>query len=214
MPMACAVPARLHDFGKGLQCCPHLLKREGHTAHRLSISVRTCIILIFVLALSNYKAAPPAKGCAERPKRDTRNLSSGLRVGCIRQMRNLFHIFLVISLLISTAGFAVTKHFCGEVLASMSIGAEESKPCCDANSMPADCDCHSDTNHESVDDDFQLDQQVIKLTPALQATLTHFLSELRLALLLDEPSRKLLFHSKQPLLAESDIYVKVQSFLL
>lgn len=96
----------------------------------------------------------------------------------------------------------------------MSIGAEESKPCCDPNNMPADCNCNSDTEHVSVDDDFQLDQQVIKFTPALQATLIHFISELRLALLLDEPSRKLLFHSKQPPFAESDIYIRVQSFLI
>ena len=108
----------------------------------------------------------------------------------------------------------MTKHFCGEVLASVSVGAEDTKSCCDPNSMPADCDCHSDTDHVSVDDDFQLDQQVIKLTPHLQFVLVNFISELRLALLLDEPSRKLLFYSQQPPLAESDIYIRVQSFLL
>ena len=128
-------------------------------------------------------------------------------------MRNLFHIVLVISLLISTAGFAVTKHFCGKTLASVSVGTE-AKSCCDPGSMPADCDCHSDTDHVSVEDDFQLDQQVIKFTPQLQLALVHFISELRLALLLDEPFKKLLFHSKQPPLAESDIYIKVQSFLI
>lgn len=128
-------------------------------------------------------------------------------------MRNLFHIFLVISLLISTAGFAVTKHFCGKELASISIGSE-SKPCCDSSTMPVDCDCHSDTDHASVENDFQLDQQVIKFTPQQQFILVNFISELHLALLLDEPSRKLLFHSQQPPLAESDIYIKVQSFLI
>ncbi|GAA4429395.1 hypothetical protein GCM10023188_14710 [Pontibacter saemangeumensis] len=129
-------------------------------------------------------------------------------------MRHLFHIVLVISLLVSTAGFAVTKHFCGKVLANVSVGAADTKSCCDPGSMPADCDCHSDTDHVSVEDDFQLDQQAIKFTPQLQLVLVHFISELRLALLLDEPSRKLLFHSKQPPLAESDIYIRVQSFLI
>ncbi|PRY01415.1 hypothetical protein CLV24_14811 [Pontibacter ummariensis] len=118
------------------------------------------------------------------------------------------------SLLFSTAGFAVTKHFCGKELASISVGTEAEKSCCNPHDMPEGCDCNSDTDHLSVDDDFQLDQQVIKLTPQLQATLVHLISELRLALLLDEPSKKLLFHSKQPPLAESDIYVKVQSFLI
>ena len=80
--------------------------------------------------------------------------------------------------------------------------------------MPADCDCHSDTDHVSVEDDFQLDQQVVKFTPQLQLVLVNFINELRLALLLDEPSKKLLFHSKQPPLAESEIYIKVQSFLI
>ena len=135
-------------------------------------------------------------------------------------MRNLFHIFLVISLLFSTAGFAVTKHFCGKELASVSLGTELKK-CCDSDhskpfehGMSEDCDCHSDTDHVSVEDDFQLDQQVIKFTPQLQLVLVNFINELRLALLLDEPSKKLLFHSQQPPLAESDIYIKVQSFLI
>lgn len=143
----------------------------------------------------------------------TRNLFWIPSVWEHRQMKNLFHIFLVISLLISTAGFAVTKHFCGEVLANISVGSE-AKSCCEPGSMPVDCDCHSNTEHVSVEDDFQLDQQVIKLTPNLQAVLVNFVSELRLTLLLDEPSKKLLFHSKQPPLAESDIYIKVQSFLI
>ncbi|MCJ8167128.1 hypothetical protein MKJ04_19970 [Pontibacter sp. E15-1] len=129
-------------------------------------------------------------------------------------MRHLLHIVLVISLLLSTAGYAVTKHFCGEVLASVSVGAADTKPCCDPGSMPADCDCHSDTDHVSVEDDFQLDQQVIKFTPPLQFVFVSLINELRLALLLDEPSKKLLFHSKQPPLAESDIFIKVQSFLI
>ncbi|WP_449301390.1 HYC_CC_PP family protein [Pontibacter rugosus] len=128
-------------------------------------------------------------------------------------MRNLFHIVLVISLLVSTAGFAVTKHFCGKMLASVSVGTE-AKSCCDPGSMPADCDCHSDTDHVSVEDDFQLDQQVVKFTPQLQFVLVSFINELRLALLLDEPSRKLLFHSQQPPVAECDIYIRVQSFLI
>lgn len=129
-------------------------------------------------------------------------------------MRKLFHIFLVLALLISTAGFAVTKHFCGEVLASISVGRAESEPCCDPNTMPADCDCHSEADHMALDDDFQLDHQTVKFTPNLQATLFYFISELRFALLLDEPSKKLSFYSKQPPLAESDIYIKVQSFLI
>lgn len=133
-------------------------------------------------------------------------------------MKNLFHIFLVITLLLSTAGVAVTKHFCGEVLASISFGSE-AKSCCDTNemppgSMPVGCDCQSDTDYVAVEDDFQLDKQVIKLTPPLQFVLVNFINELRLVLFLDEPSKKLLFYSKQPPLAESDIYIRVQSFLI
>jgi hypothetical protein len=128
-------------------------------------------------------------------------------------MRNLFHIFLVISLLTSTAGFAMTKHYCGQVLASVSVGAE-SKSCCESSQMPAGCDCQDEAGHVALDDDFQLEKHLIKFTPGLQATLFYFISELRLALFLDEPSRKLLFNLNQPPLAESDIYIKVQSFLI
>ena len=129
-------------------------------------------------------------------------------------MRKLFHIFLAFSLLFSTAGYAVTKHFCGEVLAHVAVG-HEARSCCSSNGIPTACDgCENETEHLVVDDDFQLDQQEIKLDPALQATLISFIKYLAFAPLLEEYYNKLHSTLKYPPSTGPDIHIKVQSFLL
>jgi hypothetical protein len=128
-------------------------------------------------------------------------------------MRKFFHIFLILSLLMSTAGYAVTKQFCGEVLAHVSLG-HNTQPCCDKAEMPSDCECEREVAHYAIDDDFQLDQQVIKLDPALQVTLVSFFKFLASVPLLEEHVSK--FHStlKYPPFTDPDIHIRVQSFLL
>lgn len=128
-------------------------------------------------------------------------------------MRKFFHIFLILSLLISTAGYAVTKHFCGEVLAHVSVG-HETTSCCDSNEMPSDCKCANETDHLAVDDDYQLDHQEVKLTPALQATLVSFFRFLAFAPLAEEVSNNLLPTLDYPPFTDPDIHIRVQSFLL
>src|SRR5690606_1502853 len=46
-------------------------------------------------------------------------------------MRKSLHIFLAFLLLFSTTGVAISKHYCGEILQSVSINGE-TKSCCDS----------------------------------------------------------------------------------
>jgi hypothetical protein len=128
-------------------------------------------------------------------------------------MRKFFHIFLILSLLFSTAGYAVTKHFCGEILAHVSLG-HETQSCCDSEGKPSDCECENESEHVVVDDDYQQNHQEIKLTPALQATLVGFIKFLTFAPLLEEHENKLHSTLEYPPFTEPDVYIRVQSFLL
>lgn len=128
-------------------------------------------------------------------------------------MRKFLHIFLGLSLLVSTAGYAVTRHFCGEILAHVSIG-HETQSCCESEERSSDCECENESEHVAVDDDYQQDHQEIKLTPALQATLVGFIKFLAFAPLLEDQGNKLHPTLKYPPFTEPDIYNRVQSFLL
>lgn len=112
-------------------------------------------------------------------------------------MRKLFHIFLAFSLLISTAGYAVTKHFCEEVLVHVSVG-HETTPCCDSNEMSSGCECANEADHLVIEDDYQQDHQEVKLTPALQATLVSFFRFLAFASLTEEQPNKSFLTLKYP----------------
>ena len=128
-------------------------------------------------------------------------------------MRKFFHIFLIFSLLFSTAGYAVTKHFCGKVLAHVSLGHDE-QSCCKGMEMPSGCECENEISHVVVDDDFQLDQQEIKISPALQATFLNFIRFLALTPSLEEHDKKLHLTLEYPPFTDPDIHISVQSFLL
>lgn len=128
-------------------------------------------------------------------------------------MRIFFHIFLIFSLLMSTAGYAVTKHFCGEVLAHISVG-HDANSCCDSKEMSPNCECENETDHVVVEDDYQLDHQEVKLTPALQATLFSVFRFLDLVPIAEEQSNNLLPALDYPPFTDPDIHISVQSFLL
>lgn len=129
-------------------------------------------------------------------------------------MRKFLHIFLALSLLFSTAGLAVTKHFCEEVLIHVSVGQEASS-CCASNEESSDCEeCENETDHLVVEDDFQLDQQEIKISPALQATLVSFIKFFVFSPLLEEHDNSLHPTVDYPPFTDPDIHIRVQSFLL
>lgn len=131
-------------------------------------------------------------------------------------MRKLFHIFLVFFLLLSTTGFAVSRHFCGEVLANVSLSSEP-KSCCGAEKeMPAgSCgECQSEVEHVLLEDDFQQDHQQLKLNPVMRASLLGFFRFLAHAPILEEPVEKSLLTLKHPPFTESDIHIRLQSILI
>lgn len=128
------------------------------------------------------------------------------------EVRKFFHIFIVISLLFSTAGLAVTKHFCGEVLAHVSLD-EEPESCCDQPEIPSGCECHNEVDLLALEDEFHLEHQQVKITPVVQAILLDFSRLLAFSPIKEEQSNKLIT-LKYPPFAESDIHIRVQSFLL
>ena len=129
-------------------------------------------------------------------------------------MKRFVHIALVITLLISLAGITVSRHFCGEFLAHTSVGTE-AEPCCDSNEMPEDCNCHSQTEVLSLDDDFQLEKHTLKLDGATLAVLSYYIHFLETDSFIESDTDTLLWAFKSPPAAEpDDIYIQVQSFLI
>ena len=133
-------------------------------------------------------------------------------------MRQIVSVLLLFSVLASSTGFTLTKHFCGEELAHVAIGSEV-KPCCgddEKQDMPDDC-CHSGCCHDELDqallDDSQLDYQTLQLQPLAFFTvsvLAHFLRHNA-----EAPTVSPLwtaFHS--PPVPGISVYLRVQSFLI
>ena len=83
-------------------------------------------------------------------------------------MRQVVSVFLLFSLLVSSAGFTLSKHFCGEELAHVTLN--ETKTCCESEDMPSDC-CHDEVDQLLLDD-FQLDHQSLQLSPLTFFTLS------------------------------------------
>jgi hypothetical protein len=67
-------------------------------------------------------------------------------------LKKVSHIFLSALLLISTMGMAVSKHYCGENLVSVSL-FEVADSCCG----DTDC-CHNENQSYKVKDDFSVPQ--------------------------------------------------------
>ena len=125
-------------------------------------------------------------------------------------MRRALSLFLLLLVLMNSTGFTLAKHFCGETLAHITLN--ETKTCCEnEEEMPGDC-CH-DEFEQLVLDDSQLDHQTLQLqlvTFFTLTVLTHFLSFSPETNVLTSPWT--VFHS--PPLPNTDLYLRVQSFLL
>ena len=130
------------------------------------------------------------------------------------KVKNVTHIALVITLLISLVGITISRHFCGKILAEVSIGTE-AEPCCDGNEMPAGCECDSQTETLALDDDFQLEKQNLKLDGATLVVLSYFMHFLETDSFVESDTTSLLWAFNSPPAAEpDDIYIQVQSFLI
>ena len=64
--------------------------------------------------------------------------------------RKAGHIILLILLLISTTGFAISKHYCGTKLVSISIDSD-AKSCCGDDTGKC---CHDKSEHFQLKEDF------------------------------------------------------------
>ncbi|MDD2799539.1 MAG: hypothetical protein PHV20_13190 [Bacteroidales bacterium] len=63
--------------------------------------------------------------------------------------KKIFHIALIFTLILATAGVSVTRHYCGEKLISVNLVTEPTSCCGDASSC-----CHNESIHLIVNDDF------------------------------------------------------------
>jgi len=63
-------------------------------------------------------------------------------------LKRFSHISLSLLLLISTVGFAVSKHYCGDALVDIAFN-ENAENCCDTGSC-----CHNETQLYQLDEDF------------------------------------------------------------
>ena len=127
-------------------------------------------------------------------------------------MRRIVSVLLLFFVLVSSTGFTLAKHFCGESLAHISL-IDEAKTCCgdEEKEMPSDC-CH-DEFEQLVLDDSQLNHQTLQLQPLTFFALSvcaHFLSFSPEATLPASPWTA--FHS--PPLPSTDVYLRVESFLI
>ena len=126
-------------------------------------------------------------------------------------MRKIVNIFLVLLLLLSTTGIAVSKHFCGEILQSVSINTDKDQSCCDSQDMPEDC-CSSELSLEKTDE-VQLSQLHLKFAPTPYIIL-YFASHLyNFSSALSEENIPIALFNAPPLI-DQEIFILDQSFLL
>ena len=125
-------------------------------------------------------------------------------------MRKIVNIFLVLLLLFSTTGVAISKHYCGEILQSISVNGPV-KSCCENQDMPEDC-CSDEVSIDKTDE-LQLTQLNLNLafSPYVlyYATLSIFNFSLEQ---LDEVKYIAFFDS--PPITEQEIFILDQAFLL
>ncbi len=82
--------------------------------------------------------------------------------------RKLIHIIVSMLLLVTTAGFTVSKHFCENQLVSVSLSS--SAESCDSG-QDRDC-CHDSSAHFQVEDNFTLKQ--VSFIPDIPASKDSF----------------------------------------
>ena len=123
-------------------------------------------------------------------------------------MRRAVSFFLLLVVLVNSTGFTLSKHFCGEVLAHITVG-DDTQSCCEGEGMSADC-CHDEFEQLALDDS-QLDHQSLQvpsLTFSAVDLLTHFL--LVGTQVIPTPR----WVAPSPPLLSSSLYLRVQSLLL
>jgi len=65
-------------------------------------------------------------------------------------LRKVVHIVLSLTLLVSTTGFTITKHYCGDKVESVGVDSIP-ESCCEMGGC-----CHNESTHYQVEDDFSI----------------------------------------------------------
>lgn len=124
-------------------------------------------------------------------------------------MRKFFNISLIILLLLSTTGVAISNHYCGAILQKVTINEQHS--CCDAKDMPDDC-CSDQTNYFKSDHLIFSPLNIsLEFSPYILYYTSFNFVELNLQNA-DHAHYMALINSFP--IADPDIFARVQSFLL
>lgn len=89
-------------------------------------------------------------------------------------LRMILNMILSMLLVITTAGFSISKHFCGDKVVSVSLN-KEAPSCC--NNAKACNSCHNESQHFQLKTDFitssnyvnldDISENILTLTPEL-----------------------------------------------
>lgn len=69
-------------------------------------------------------------------------------------LEKVIHIVVALLLILTTAGFTVSKHYCNDNLVSVSIYGDAAR----CNHQNHDSCCHNSINHFQVEDEFKIKQ--------------------------------------------------------
>jgi hypothetical protein len=126
-------------------------------------------------------------------------------------MKKIFHIWLSLLLLISTAGLSVSRHICGDTVMEIAI-LQQASHCHGEMPMENDGCCDNQTELYQVDDDFQFEKslQLDDLSDQFQIIISY------LATTYGQVSTYTtdFYYEGSPPISGSDILKKIQSFLL
>lgn len=125
-------------------------------------------------------------------------------------MRKIVNILLILLLLFSTTGVAISRHYCGEILQYIAVN-QSPKSCCDDQDMPDGC-CSDEVSVEKADD-FQLSQLQLNLSFSPYLLRFSSISFVDIPLAQLDTRSFFAFHDPPPI-TEQDIFILDQAFLL
>jgi hypothetical protein len=126
-------------------------------------------------------------------------------------MKRVIRLFIIALLLLASVGVSVTKHYCGDILKSISVNAKPEN-CCGDKDMPNGC-CEDESENYFLDQNMKI-QQII---PVLNPPVTEIDNDLNHLLIIsnfDVTNRNLNFYYKCPPPFEPELFVKFRSFLI
>mgnify|MGYP007022323139 CR=1 FL=1 len=124
-------------------------------------------------------------------------------------VKSAFSIFLATLVLVATSGVGITKHICGNRVASVSVLGDAGCTC-GAMEDAASC-CHSERQFFQLDDDFSV-TPVQSLSISAASIITVFVYQLSFDFL--ESDRQVAYLNYKPPIPDKDIPVLIQSFLI